>query len=205
MTDRHNIAAWTPGNENAPPFLSITDVEDRAVEFNVRERPSDGNVYGPTVTVTMSYLEFDEVAKQIDTWRRSHGPVEAVLQILKDHHEWHLRVGEIGLQDGSGGWIAIDNAAEYADSSMCERTEAALAGRPPDEIGVMPRGGINAFWWKTAVLERRQRKKAEAALREARRFMEHIKATHTPQYQIIVDALDGKDAPLVGSGSANAS
>lgn len=45
---------------------------------------------------------------------------------LRWHHRWHLESGELGLPDGDGGWIGIDNAAEYSDSKMCEQTIAAL-------------------------------------------------------------------------------
>lgn len=54
----------------------------------------------------------------------------ALREALKRHHDWHLNSGEVGLPDGSGGWIAMDNAAEYSDSSMCEQTTAALNLKP---------------------------------------------------------------------------
>lgn len=90
--------------------------------------------------------------------------------VLREHHQWHLDCGEIGLQAHDGEWIAIDSAGEYSDSLMCQRTEKALQGLPPDEAGPMPRGGVSAWWWQVAVLERRARRKAEsrAAQAEAR-------------------------------------
>lgn len=52
--------------------------------------------------------------------------VERLEKLLGDHHLHHLAPGSIGLPDGNGGWIEIDNAAEYADSLLCERTREAL-------------------------------------------------------------------------------
>ncbi len=45
---------------------------------------------------------------------------------LREHHNWHLNAGAIGLPDDKGGWVEIDNAAEYSDSELCSRTIAAL-------------------------------------------------------------------------------
>ena len=53
--------------------------------------------------------------------------VETACVLLGKHHEHHLQKGTIGLPDGKGGWIEIDNAAEYSDSSLYERTVEALA------------------------------------------------------------------------------
>lgn len=46
--------------------------------------------------------------------------------IIKRHHDWHNQSGEIGLPDGEGGWIEIDNAAEYGDSALCADTMRVL-------------------------------------------------------------------------------
>ena len=80
--------------------------------------------------------------------------------LLRLHHDHHLTMGTIGLPDGEGGYIEIDNGGEYSDSSLYERTEAALSDTPR-EWEPMPRGGIQAHWWQIGILERRKRKKAE--------------------------------------------
>jgi hypothetical protein len=87
--------------------------------------------------------------------------VARVKKLLREHHDHHLAVGEIGLKDGDGGWIEIDNGSEYSDSGLFERTEAALAD-VPTEWKPAPRGGITADWWQASVLERRKRKATEA-------------------------------------------
>lgn len=46
---------------------------------------------------------------------------------LQKHHDWHLQSGSVGLPDGEGGWIEIDNAAEYSDSALCSETMKALS------------------------------------------------------------------------------
>lgn len=63
--------------------------------------------------------------------------------LLHEHHQHHLQAGTIGLPDGDGGWVEIDNGAEYADSALCEKTTAALRDQsvppgPSDPPGGMP-------------------------------------------------------------------
>jgi hypothetical protein len=64
---------------------------------------------------------------------RAQAEIGALRDALRLHHEWHLNSGTIGLPDDNGGWIAMDNAAEYSDSEMCQRTEDAL--RTSSETG----------------------------------------------------------------------
>lgn len=90
--------------------------------------------------------------------------IERLKALLREHHRWHLDAGTIGLEDGDGGWIAIDNAAEYSDSLMYEKTEQALAGMPADQQQPMPRGGISAWWLEVGIKERRRRRAAEATI-----------------------------------------
>lgn len=92
---------------------------------------------------------------------------EQLRKVLKEHHDWHMQAGAIGLPDGEGGWIEINNGDEYSDSAMYEHTTAALEGLPPDEAAPMPRGGVSAYWWQVAVLERRKRR---ALAKEAERM-----------------------------------
>ena len=113
---------------------------------------------------------------------------ERLKALLKQHHDWHLQAGIIGLQDGSGGWIGIDNALEYSDSGMCERTTQALENTPPEEMVPPPRGGIGAEWWQVGILERRKRKTAEAKLHQAlewlkdsKRFVEDAGSDEDPE------------------------
>ncbi len=51
---------------------------------------------------------------------------DAASSLLHEHHRHHLQKGLIGLPDGEGGWIEIDNAAEYSDSGLYERTVETL-------------------------------------------------------------------------------
>jgi hypothetical protein len=88
---------------------------------------------------------------------------DELLRTLREHHNWHLQAGTIGLQDGDGGWIEIDNGAEYSDSALYERTAKLLEGAPPEQLQPMPRGGMNTWWWEQAVLLRRKVRALEKA------------------------------------------
>lgn len=55
----------------------------------------------------------------------------ALERSLREHHRWQCESGRIKLEVGDGEWVEIDNAAEYANSGMCERTVEALS-HPPD-------------------------------------------------------------------------
>lgn len=55
--------------------------------------------------------------------------IEALIGLLNGHHQHHLQKGTIGLPDGEGGWVEIDNGAEYSDSTLCEQTDRVLTGR----------------------------------------------------------------------------
>ena len=70
-----------------------------------------------------------------DKWREQQDEIERLCVLLQAHHTHHLQKGAIGLPDGDGGWIEIDNGAEYSDSNLYERTADALS----DEIGQAPR------------------------------------------------------------------
>lgn len=51
-------------------------------------------------------------------------------EALEAHHDWHQASGVWLVPDPAGGApIEIDNAAEYADSSLCEQTMRAPAAR----------------------------------------------------------------------------
>lgn len=52
---------------------------------------------------------------------------KTVVELLGVHHRHHLQKGIIGLPDGKGGWIEIDNGAEYSDSALYIETDAMLA------------------------------------------------------------------------------
>lgn len=130
----------------------------------------------------------DEVVEICAHLRAQAEENERLKALLKQHHDWHLQAGIIGLQDGSGGWIGIDNALEYSDSGMCERTTQALENTPPEEMVPPPRGGIGAEWWQVGILERRKRKTAEAKLHQAlewlkdsKRFVEDAGSDEDPE------------------------
>lgn len=62
-------------------------------------------------------------SKKIDRLRADR---TKLLAVLRRHHDWHLNAGTWLVPDGDGGHIEIDNGAEYADSTMCDETLAAL-------------------------------------------------------------------------------
>ena len=72
--------------------------------------------------------------------------------------------GEIGLPDGDGGWIAINDGAEYCDSTLYNRTVQVIDQHPV--FRPMPRGGWqhSQGWWENWLLETRMRRKVEAKL-----------------------------------------
>lgn len=114
-----------------------------------------------------------------DCYRCDEGPpapvaqepvADELLRTLREHHNWHLQAGTIGLQDGDGGWIEIDNAAEYTDSALYERTAKLLEGAPPEEHQPMPRGGMNTWWWEQAVLLRRKVRELTKALADQQSY-----------------------------------
>lgn len=84
-------------------------------------------------------------------------------EVLRDHHKWHAESGILGIPDGEGGWIEMDNGAEYADSRLCQRTEEALRDMPPEFV-VPPRGGwaMGSNHWENWQLAYRQKRAAEA-------------------------------------------
>lgn len=88
---------------------------------------------------------------------------DEALKVLRDHHKWHAESGALGIPDGDGGWIEMDNGAEYADSRLCQRTEAAISGMSP-EVVVPPRGGwsMGSNHWENWQLAYRQKRAAEA-------------------------------------------
>lgn len=115
---------------------------------------------------------FDDAKALIVEYDRLRAKLAAAEALLRQHHKWHLDAGVIGLQDGEGGWIEIDNAAEYSDSLLHDNTAKALEGVPPEDAEPMPRGGISAWWWQVGVLERRKRRAAEAKLATATKALE---------------------------------
>jgi len=57
--------------------------------------------------------------------------VEQLKAVLKKHHKWHEDIGVVKLiYGGSIDDVQLDLSAEYADSSLCEETMAALALQP---------------------------------------------------------------------------
>ena len=89
--------------------------------------------------------------------------VKSLKDLLYKHHRHHIEMGEIGLPDGNGGWIEIDNGSEYGDSGLYELTEAALADYAPPHR-VPPRGGLDFNWWAEWVKAARNQKQLVKAL-----------------------------------------
>lgn len=128
----------------------MTDLVERLVEDAISVcQPENGDERAKSYTRSVLAKKFAARIRELEA-------------LLREHHQWHMQSGVIGLQDGDGGWVEIDNAAEYSDSLMYERTEKALAGMPPHEAGPMPRGGVQHWWWQVGVLERRKRRALEA-------------------------------------------
>lgn len=123
----------------------------KLVERLRAHRPYNESPHGDGALVREAASAIERLVRERDEARK----------LLREHHDHHLAVGEIGLKDGEGGWIEIDNGAEYSDSGLYERTDAALSDTPR-EWRPAPRGGITADWWQISVLERRKRRAAEA-------------------------------------------
>lgn len=118
-----------------------------------------------------------------------------VLKLLRDHHNWHLQSGSIGLQDGQGGWVEIDNAAEYCDSRLYDRTAKALADLPPEMVPT-PRGGWTrgSNYWEDWQLAMRRLKKAEAEIAAL-----HLSAKEPEGPASVLQAIrDKADAVIAG-------
>ena len=57
---------------------------------------------------------------------------------LERHHNWHLTSGPLLIKDDhTGEIIELDGPAEYADSSMCAQTIAALSASPAPALAVI--------------------------------------------------------------------
>jgi len=134
--------------------------ESEGIEFGDERYAWDANAAAVLVA------EYEDVALEaaLSASPVAQEPVaDELLRTLREHHNWHLQAGTIGLQDGDGGWIEIDNGAEYSDSALYERTAKLLEGAPPEQLQPMPRGGMNTWWWEQAVLLRRKVRALEKA------------------------------------------
>lgn len=100
---------------------------------------------------------------------------DEVRKVLRDHHKWHAESGVLGIPDGDGGWIEMDNSAEYADSRLCQRTGEALRDMPAEFV-VPPRGGwtMGSNHWENWQLAYRQKRAAEAERDSWRRVSERL-------------------------------
>lgn len=89
---------------------------------------------------------------------------DEAVAVLRLHHIMAVERGEIGLPDGDGGWIAINDGAEYCDSTLYNRTVQVIDQHPV--FRPMPRGGWqhSQGWWENWLLETRMRRKVEAKL-----------------------------------------
>lgn len=108
-------------------------------------------------------VEADNARLRSEVERLTRERDEAVA-VLRLHHIMAVERGEIGLPDGDGGWIAINDGAEYCDSTLYNRTVQVIDQHPV--FRPMPRGGWQQSqgWWENWLLETRMRRKAEAEL-----------------------------------------
>lgn len=112
--------------------------------------------------------ETDQIAALKAEIERVKGERDEAMKVLSLHHDWHNGSGVIGIPDGEGGWIEMDNAAEYGDSTLYRRTVGALANKRP-EFKPMPRGGwarSQSHWenWQLAYRQMKaEKRRAEAA------------------------------------------
>lgn len=161
------IEAQLPTQETAMGDKRVADYSEEHIAMVI-----DALTGQPVYARTMSHFEHVRlsahvpaaIAKMLRQLRTDLTTAQARIAeiegVLKWHHDWHLQVGDIGLPDGEGGWIGIDNSDAYSDSLMCEKTTALLAGVPSE---VLPRGGVNAHWWQISILQRRRIKELEAS------------------------------------------
>lgn len=105
----------------------------------------------------------EEHASLIKALEEAKARETSLRELLHKHHRHHLETGVIGLPDGDGGWIEIENGSEYGDSELYEITEKALADHlPPSEP--TPRGGVTWNWWAEWIKATRNIKAMGAAL-----------------------------------------
>jgi len=131
----------------------MTDTAELIAELLAEVR-SDGDVIaGPSNLDFRAATTIASLVRERDEARK----------VLRDHHKWHAESGVLGIPDGDGGWIEMDNGAEYADSRLCQRTEAAISGMSP-EVVVPPRGGwsMGSNHWENWQLAYRHKRAAEA-------------------------------------------
>jgi len=128
-------------------------------------------VYGGRVGEMMS-----EAADALSSLVRER---DEALKVLRDHHKWHAESGILGIPDGDGGWIEMDNGAEYGDSRLYERTVEALRDMPPEFV-VPPRGGwaMGSNHWENWQLAYRQKRAAEARATAAEADLEQTRAMY---------------------------
>lgn len=103
-------------------------------------------------------------------------------EVLAEHHKWHLASGLIGLPDGNGGWIEIDNCDAYSDSSMCDRTMKALEGgedADPDSVRDRRQRTIGN-WCREAFGQLQAGSLPQRGLRLAEEAIEAAQACDTP-------------------------
>jgi hypothetical protein len=101
--------------------------------------------------------DFAASTRELDACRKflsvAEQRVSALEAALRDHHNWQLNQGTVWLEDMDGKpTISINGPLEYSESSMCERTIAALASAPPAPApsgdlpsGVAERKFLNEF------------------------------------------------------------
>lgn len=125
---------------------------------------------------------------------------DEAVEVLRLHHKWHAESGVIGLPDGDGGWIEMDNAAEYGDSTLYRRTVGVLDHHPP-AFEPTPRGGwqrSQSHWenWQLAYRELRKETKRAAALSARVRELEagtaRLVGAATYAIERLNDAFEGK-------------
>lgn len=178
----------------------MTDTAELIAELLAEVR-SDGDVIaGPSDLDRRAADALSSLVRERDEARK----------VLRDHHKWHAESGVLGIPDGDGGWIEMDNGAEYADSRLCQRTEAAISGMSP-EVVVPPRGGwsMGSNHWENWQLAYRQKRAAEArataaeanaarmreALEELEAASDALAATRSPQtYLSMIDNDRATDA-----------
>ena len=81
----------------------------------------------------------DRSTELVSSWKARAEAAEAQRDrlgaVLRKHHDWHQRIGIVGVQNDDQNWHELDLSDAYADGSLCEETVAALHALP------QPRGG----------------------------------------------------------------
>lgn len=105
--------------------IPITDAKDREIDA-LKEELALERKYPERFCMQKTIRGQD---KTID---RLSAENKRLREALVEHHRWHMDCDEpdsYAVPDGKGGWVGLNRAEEYADSSLYGKTRAALIAK----------------------------------------------------------------------------